>query len=119
LAPLAIATDGPHLPSSNLAPPATTTLLAESGGVTLPTAETAADGVDVEDGVEVPSTPQEIFVGMSFNTSDAARYYCNSYTRHTGFSIRIESPRESKRDNENTKYISVRQKAGVNKKRES
>jgi len=32
-------------------------LLTESSGVTVPTAETTVDGVDVEDGVEVLSTP--------------------------------------------------------------
>ena len=58
-------------------------LPAESGGVTVPTAETAADGVDVEDGGEDLSTPQEPFVGMSFNTSDAVKrllqFLCLSY----------------------------------------
>jgi len=29
----------------------------ESGGVTVPTAETTVDGVDVDDGVKVLSTP--------------------------------------------------------------
>ena len=90
-------------------------LPAKSGGVTVPTAETTTDGVDVEDGVEVLSTPQEPFVGMSFNTSDAAKDYYNSYARHTGFSIRNTS-RESKKVNKKTKYIYVCQKAGVNKK---
>ena len=70
---------------------------AESSGVTVPTAEIAADGVDVEDGVEVLSTPQVPFVGMSFNTSDAAKGYYNSYVHHTGFSIRIDTSRESKK----------------------
>ena len=93
-------------------------LQAESGGVTVPTAETTADGVDVEDGVEILSTPQESFVGMSFNTSDAAKDYYSSYARHTGFSIRIDTSRESKKANEKTKYIYICQKAGVNKKRE-
>jgi len=91
-------------------------LPAESGGVTVPTAKTTADGVDVEDGVEVLSTPQEPFVGMSFNTSDAVKDYYNSYARHTGFSIRIDTSRESKKANEKTKYIYVCQKTGVNKK---
>ena len=74
-------------------------LPAESGGVTVPTAETVADEVDVEDGVEVLSTPQEPFVGMSFNTSDAAKDYYNSYACHIGFSIRIDTSRESKKAN--------------------
>ena len=120
-----ISNEALHLPS-NSAPPklatqqlsnsASKVLPAESGGMTVPTAETTADGVDVEDGVEVLSTPQEPFVGMSFNTSDAAKDYYNSYARHTGFSIRIDTSRESKKANEKTKYIYVCQKAGVNKK---
>ncbi|RLN41081.1 hypothetical protein C2845_PM01G04490 [Panicum miliaceum] len=68
-------------------------LHAESGGVTVPIADTATDAVNVEDGVEVLSTPQEPFAGMSFNNSDAARDYYNSYARHTGFSIRIDTSR--------------------------
>ncbi|RLN30079.1 hypothetical protein C2845_PM05G18450 [Panicum miliaceum] len=107
---------GQQVPSSNSAPPAAATLQAESGGVIVPTADTATDAVDVEDGVEVLSTPQEPFVGMSFNISDAARDYYNSYAQHTGFSIRIDTSRESKRAGEKTKYIYVFQKAGVNKK---
>ncbi|KAG2589159.1 hypothetical protein PVAP13_5NG388581, partial [Panicum virgatum] len=53
---------------------------------------------------------------MSFNSSDAAKDYYNSYARHTGFSIRIDTSHESKKANEKTKYIYVCQKAGVNKK---
>ncbi|RLN35052.1 hypothetical protein C2845_PM03G22210 [Panicum miliaceum] len=107
---------GQQVLGSNSAPPAAATLQAESGGVTVPTTDTTADAVDVEDGVEVLSTPQEPFVSMSFNNSDVARDYYNSYARHTGFSIRIDTSRESKRAGEKTKYIYVCQKAGVNKK---
>lgn len=92
------------------------TLEAESGGVTVPTAETDAAGVDVEEGVEVLSTPQEPTLGMIFNTAEAARDYYNSYARHAGFSIRIDTSRESKRDRDKSKYIYVCQKDGVNKK---
>ena len=56
LAPPTIDSDGPHLPS-NSAPLAKVSLPTKSGGVTVPTAETTVDGVDVEDGVEVLSTP--------------------------------------------------------------
>ncbi|KAG2538186.1 hypothetical protein PVAP13_9NG313014 [Panicum virgatum] len=62
------------------------------------------------------SASKESFVGMSFNTSDAVKDYYNSYARHTSFSIRINTSRESKKANEKTKYIYVCQKAGVNKK---
>ena len=106
LTPPIIPNEALHLPS-NSAPPdlatqqlsnsAATVLPTESGGVTVPTAGTAADGVDVEDGVEVLFTPQEPFIGMSFNTSDAAKDYYNSCARHTGFSIRIDTSRESKK----------------------
>ena len=61
-----ISNEALHLPS-NSAPPelatqqlsnsASKVLPAESGGMTVPTAETTADGVDVEDGVEILSTP--------------------------------------------------------------
>ncbi|XP_039778409.1 protein FAR1-RELATED SEQUENCE 5-like [Panicum virgatum] len=125
LTPPIIPNEALHLPS-NSAPPnlvtqqlsnsAATVLPTESGGVTVPTAETAADGVDVEDGVEVLFTPQEPFVGMSFNTSDAAKDYDNSCARHTSFSIRIDTSRESKKANEKTKYIYICQKVGANKK---
>ena len=53
---------------------------------------------------------------MSFNTSNAAMDYYNSYARHTSFSIRIGLSRESKKHNEKTKYIYVCQKTSVNKK---
>ncbi|CAL5029951.1 unnamed protein product [Urochloa decumbens] len=89
---------------------------ADSGGLTIPTAETSLAGLDVEEGVEVISTPQEPFVGMTFAKPDAAKDYYNSYARHTGFSIRIDTSRESKRTEEKTKYIFVCQRAGVNKK---
>ncbi|CAL5033255.1 unnamed protein product [Urochloa decumbens] len=89
---------------------------AESGGVTVPTAETNFSADDVEDGIEVISTPQEPCVGMVFATADAAKKYYNSYARHAGFSIRIDSSRESKKTEEKTRYIYVCQRAGVNKK---
>ena len=34
---------------------------------------------------------------MSFDTSDAAKDYYNFYIHHTGFSIRIDTSRESKK----------------------
>ncbi|CAL4988065.1 unnamed protein product [Urochloa decumbens] len=89
---------------------------AGSGGVTVPTAETNFSSDEVEDGVEVISTPQEPCVGMVFATADAAKKYYNSYARHASFSIRIDSSRESKKTEEKTKYIYVCQRAGVNKK---
>ena len=43
----------PDLATQQLSNSAAMVLPAESGGVTIPTAETVADGVDVEDGVEI------------------------------------------------------------------
>jgi hypothetical protein len=83
--------------------------------VTIPTAATSAAEVDVEEGVEVLSTSQEPFLGMSFGSSDATRDYYDSYARHTRFSIRTDTSRESKRSGDKTKFIFVCQKAGVNK----
>ena len=115
-----------HLPS-NSAPPelatqqlsnsASKVLPAESGGMTVPTAETTADGVDVEDGVEVLSTPQEPFLGMSFNTSDAAKDYYNSYTRHTGISIRSTHPMSRRRPMKRQSISMFARRLGSTKKR--
>jgi hypothetical protein len=49
------------------------TLVSESGGVTMPTIVTSATEVDVEDGVEVLSAPQEPSLGMTFGSSDAVK----------------------------------------------
>uniref|UniRef100_K4AKH9 Protein FAR1-RELATED SEQUENCE n=1 Tax=Setaria italica TaxID=4555 RepID=K4AKH9_SETIT len=61
------------------------------GGVGVLATATYTFGVDVEDGVEVLSTPQESFIDMTFNSSDSARDYYNSYARHTRFSIRTDT----------------------------
>ena len=95
---------------------ASSSMPVESDGLTVPTAQTATDGGDVEDGIEVLSTPQEPYVGMTFSTPQDARVYYNRYARHTGFSIRIDTSHESKKDNDKRKVIFVCQKAGVNKK---
>ena len=95
---------------------ASSSMPVESDDLTVPTAQTATDGGDVEDGIEVLSTPQEPYVGMTFSTPQDARVYYNRYARHAGFSIRIDTSRESKKDNDKRKVIFVCQKAGVNKK---
>ena len=95
---------------------ASSSMPVESDGLTVPTAQTATDGGDVEDGIEVLSTPQEPYVGMTFSTPQDARVYYNWYARHAGFSIRIDTSRESKKGNDKRKVIFVCQKAGVNKK---
>ena len=53
---------------------------------------------------------------MSFESSTAAKDYYNTYARRAGFSIRVATSRESKKDSMKSKYIFVCQKAGVNKK---
>ena len=113
--PIAMSQDDPvaipHVPTL-----ASSSMPVESDGLTVPTAQTATDGGDVEDGIEVLSTPQEPYVGMTFSTPQDARVYYNRYARHAGFSIRIDTSRESKKDNDKRKVIFVCQKAGVNKK---
>ncbi|KAL6634114.1 hypothetical protein ACP70R_026785 [Stipagrostis hirtigluma subsp. patula] len=99
--------------------PATTTAsmtLSESAGFSVPTAPTASGGVDVEDGVEVLSTPQEPFIGMTFNSWERAKDYYNSYARYAGFSTRIDTSKDSQRDHEKRKLVLVCYKPGVNKK---
>jgi hypothetical protein len=85
-------------------------------GQTIPIAQTSAAAIDVEEGVKVLSTPHESFLGMSFESSTAAKDYCNTFACHAGFSIRVDTSRESKKDSMKSKYIFVCQKAGVNKK---
>ena len=89
---------------------ASSSMPVESNGLTVPTAQTATDGGDVEDGIEVLSTPQEPYVGMTFSTPQDARVYYNRYARHAGFSIRIDTSRESKKDNDKRKVIFICQK---------
>ncbi|RLN39020.1 hypothetical protein C2845_PM01G07430 [Panicum miliaceum] len=93
-----------QVPGSNSAPPATTTLQAESGGVTVPTTDTAADAIDVENGVEM--LPEITIIPMLDILVSPSKL-----TR-----LRIDTSRESKRAGEKTKYIYVCQKVGVNKK---
>ncbi|WVZ95063.1 hypothetical protein U9M48_040868 [Paspalum notatum var. saurae] len=88
----------------------------KSGRLTVPTAQTSFAGVDVEDGIEVLSTSKEPHVGLTFKTWESAQAYYNEYARHAGFSIRIDTSKDSKRKNEKRKYMFVCQKAGVNKK---
>ena len=88
----------------------------ESGGVTFPTAATASAAADVEEGVEVMSTPTEPHVGLTFESVNAAKNYYNSYARYKGFATRIDTSRFTKRDNGKSKCLFVCHKAGVNKK---
>ncbi|WVZ69554.1 hypothetical protein U9M48_018325, partial [Paspalum notatum var. saurae] len=75
----------------------------ESGRLTVPTVQTSFAGVDVEDGIEVLSTPKEPHVGLTFETWERAQTYYNKYARHAGFSIEIDTSKDSKRENEKRK----------------
>ncbi|TVU13911.1 hypothetical protein EJB05_37347, partial [Eragrostis curvula] len=69
---------------------------AESAGMTVPTATTASGAVDVEEGVEVISTPNDPCVGMTFDTCEAAKSFYNNYARYKGFSVRIDNSNKTK-----------------------
>ncbi|TVT97755.1 hypothetical protein EJB05_56989, partial [Eragrostis curvula] len=91
---------------------------AESAGMTVPTASTMVGAVDVEEGVEVISTPNDPCVGMTFDTCEAkaAKNFYNSYARYKGFSTRIDNSKETKWAGGASRVKYVCHKAGVNKK---
>ncbi|TVU25058.1 hypothetical protein EJB05_27534, partial [Eragrostis curvula] len=90
---------------------------AESAGMTVPTATTTSGTVDVEEGVEVISTPNDPYVGMTFETCEAAKSFYNSYPRYKGFSVRIDNSKETKWAGGTSRVKYVCHKAGVNKKK--
>ena len=67
-------------------------------GVTLSSEESGSDG-EVQSTPEgcVPKTP---YVGMVFDSDDAALIHYNRYAKHVGFSMKIESSRKSAKDGE-------------------
>jgi hypothetical protein len=71
---------------------------------------------DVEEGVEVMSTPTDPHVSMTFDSLDAAKSYYNSYARYKGFGTRIDMIKSTKKDNGKSKCLFVCHKIGVNKK---
>ncbi|TVU38539.1 hypothetical protein EJB05_11915, partial [Eragrostis curvula] len=89
---------------------------AESAGMTVPTATTASGAVDVEEGVEVISTPNDPCVGMTFDTCEAAKSFYNNYARYKGFSVRIDNSNKTKWAGGKSRVRYVCHKAGVNKK---
>ncbi|TVT99652.1 hypothetical protein EJB05_54968, partial [Eragrostis curvula] len=89
---------------------------AESAGMTVPTATTASGAVDVEEGVEVISTPNDPCVGMTFDTCEAAKSFYNNYARYKGFSVRIDNSNKTKWAGGKSRVKYVCHKAGVNKK---
>ena len=81
-------------------------------GVTLSSEDSGSDG-------EVQSTPEGFvpkmpFVGMKFDTVEAALVHYNKYAKHVGFSVKIESSRKSTRDGEKDKSVFVCNKSGKN-----
>jgi hypothetical protein len=81
-------------------------------GVTLSSEDSGCDS-------EVQSTPegfapQKPFVGMIFDTLTTCLTHYNRYTRHVGFSVRIESSRRSTVDGEKDKSLFVYNKSGKN-----
>ena len=81
-------------------------------GVTLSSEDSGSDG-EVQSTPEgfVPKTP---FVGMKFDTVEAALVHYNKYAKHVGFSVKIESSRKSTRDGEKDKSVFVCNKSGKN-----
>ncbi|TVU40657.1 hypothetical protein EJB05_14126, partial [Eragrostis curvula] len=90
---------------------------AKSAGMTVPTATTASGAVDVEEGVEVISTPNDPCVGMTFDTYEAAKSFYNNYARYKGFSVRTDNSKETKWAGGTSRVKYVCHKAGVNKKK--
>ncbi|KAM0899635.1 hypothetical protein ACQ4PT_021157 [Festuca glaucescens] len=81
-------------------------------GVTLPSEDSGDEG-------EVQSTPEGLaprtpFVGMVFDSMEAALSHYNRYAHHVGFSVRIESSRKSTKDGEKDKSLFVCNKTGKN-----
>jgi hypothetical protein len=76
-------------------------------------------GQDSGDEGEVQSTPEGLaprppFVGMKFNSMEAALSHYNRYAHRVGFSVRIESSRMSTKDGEKDKNLFVCNKTGKN-----
>jgi hypothetical protein len=109
-----------RLGTTNSYPPATLSEApSESRGHTVPTAPTVFVAPDVEEGVEVMSTPIDPHVGMTFDSLDAAKSYYNSYARYKCFGTRIDTTKSTKKDNGKSKCLFVCHKEGVNKKLKS
>jgi hypothetical protein len=102
---------------ANSDPPATLSEApSESRGHMVPIAPTTYVAPDVEEGVEVMSTPTDPHVGMTFDSLDAAKSYYNSYAQYKGFGTRIDTTKSTKKDKGKSKCLFVCHKAGVNKK---
>lgn len=87
-------------------------------GVTLSTDDSGNEGeAEVQSTPEgyVPRTP---FVGMMFESRDAALMHYNRYAKHIGFSVKIESSRKSAKDGEQDKSVFVCNKKGKNEEDE-
>ena len=95
------------------------------GGTTdtgAPTGHTLSSEDSGSDG-EVQSTPegfapQKPYVGIKFDTWEAAKVHYNRYAKHIGFSMKMSSSRKSVRDKQLDKYLFVCNKSGKNTERE-
>ncbi|XP_071676991.1 protein FAR1-RELATED SEQUENCE 5-like [Lolium perenne] len=85
-------------------------------GQTLSSEESGSDG-------EVQSTPEGFaprkpYLGMKFDTWEAAKVHYNRYAEHVGFSMKMSSSRNSVLDKQKDKYLFVCNKSGTNSEKE-
>jgi hypothetical protein len=85
-------------------------------GFTVPIATTTSVIADMEEGVEVMSTPTEPHVGLTLDLIDVVKSYYNSYAIYKSFATRIDTSRENKKDNGKPKYLFICHTVGINKK---
>ena len=84
----------------------------EATGQTLSSAESGSDG-EVQSTPEgfVPKTP---YIGMIFDSPEAALLHYNRYAKHVGFSVKMSSSRRAVGDNQKDKALYICNKAGKN-----
>lgn len=63
-------------------------------------------------------TPRTPYVGMKFDTWEAAKMHYNRYAKHVGFSMKMSSSRNSVIDKQKDKYLFVCNKSGKNSNKE-
>ena len=85
-------------------------------GQTLSSAESGSDG-------EVQSTPEGFapktpYIGMLFDSPEAALLHYNRYAKHVGFSVKMSSSRRAVGDNQKDKALFICNKAGKNTEKE-
>ncbi|KAM0868142.1 hypothetical protein ACQ4PT_041517 [Festuca glaucescens] len=88
-----------------------------------PTGQTISSEDNGSDG-EVQSTlegfaPRTPYLGMKFDTWEAAKMHYNMYAKHVGFSMKMSSSRNSVLDKQKDKYLFVYNKSGKNSEKET